>query len=518
MGPNFANYDSAFYRNFMTFARDNDCLPDVVSWHELNDDFFAGWYSRYDDYRSIESSLGITPREICINEYCRIKGDLGIPGQLVQWVVRFEASKVDACLAYWTSAGCLNDLVARDTDNQPTGGWWLYKWYGSLTGHTVRVTPPDANAEGLQGLASVDSEASQVRVLFGGSNGCADVVVKGLDFGESAHAVVWETASTGINPSHGPMVVMEGNYAVTQNRLIVGMDGMVDTSAYQMIVTPARDSLDGVNSHRYWAKYEAPSNNASSNFVVTAASNGYYQVRLGYFAGVKGFPETTQNMRIALNDSSLIDLPMPVAAGGENGASANIHLFLTAGINRLSFIPLLQSDGVAAPLEFIELTPARGEVARYEAEDALLGGTAEVIEDPAASGGKCVGSIGSGTENTLQFNHLLVPINGTYCMVVTFANGEFKGAHQYNNNVVDRFADISVNGGLPSRVFFRNTFAWNTYRTTLVKVELHAGENTVKFSNPLAAAPNIDRIEIALLCDSLVNDNGIPLSPTTQSD
>ena len=79
VGPNFARYDSSFYRDFLIFAKDHHCLPDVISWHELNDDFFAGWYSRYDDYRSIESSLGLSAREICINEYGRISGDLEFP-------------------------------------------------------------------------------------------------------------------------------------------------------------------------------------------------------------------------------------------------------------------------------------------------------------------------------------------------------------------------------------------------------------------------------------------------------
>ena len=134
VGPNFARYDFSFYREFLAFAWEHDCLPDVISWHELGDDFFAGWDERYADYRASESALGIPPREICINEYCRIKGDLSVPGRLVQWIARFENSKVDACLAYWTDAGSLNNLVTRDNYNKATGAWWLYHWYAGLSG------------------------------------------------------------------------------------------------------------------------------------------------------------------------------------------------------------------------------------------------------------------------------------------------------------------------------------------------------------------------------------------------
>lgn len=67
---------------------------------------------------------------------------------LVQWMIRFENSKVNGMLTYWTAAGTLNDLVTQN--NKATGGWWLYKWYGELTGNTVAVTPPTTNGS-LQG-------------------------------------------------------------------------------------------------------------------------------------------------------------------------------------------------------------------------------------------------------------------------------------------------------------------------------------------------------------------------------
>jgi hypothetical protein len=72
------------------------------------------------------------------------------------------------------------------------------------------------------------------------------------------------------------------------------------------------------------------------------------------------------------------------------------------------------------------------------------------------------------------------------------------GDHAYNNNIVDRYADISVNGGTARKHYFRNTLAWNTYRTTVVDVDLTAGANTITFGNASTGyAPNIDRIQVA---------------------
>jgi hypothetical protein len=82
-------------------------------------------------------------------------------------------------------------------------------------------------------------------------------------------------------------------------------------------------------------------------------------------------------------------------------------------------------------------------------------------------------------------------------MVVHFANAENRGKHDYNSQIVDRYADIRVNGGPAKRVYFRNTFAWNIYRTQVVDVELDEGDNTIQFSNDSADAPHIAKIEIA---------------------
>ncbi|MDD1621410.1 MAG: Ig-like domain-containing protein [Methylococcaceae bacterium] len=312
VGPNLAAYNSSFYRSFLIFCRDNHCLPDSVSWHELGDDFFAAWYDHYNDYRALESSLGIARRDIVINEYGRSSGDLGIPGQQVQWIARFETSKVDACMAYWSSAGTFGDLVAQDNYNKATGGWWAHKWYGEMTGHTVKVTPPNERAMGLQGVASVDADKKQARILFGGSTS-ADVTLSGINaapyLGDKVHVTVWETAATGRAPSSGPTLKQEGDYAVANGEITVPVSGMRESSAYFMIVTPNTDLSQASNS-RHEAEYATlsgsakvgygsgsgysgtayvdgygASTDAETTFTITAKDNGYHAIRLRYAAG-----------------------------------------------------------------------------------------------------------------------------------------------------------------------------------------------------------------------------------------
>ena len=511
VGPNLANYDTAFYRDFMAFASQNDCLPDVVSWHELNDDFFGGWYQRFDDFRSIERDLGLPTREICINEYCRIKGDLGIPGQLIQWITRFENSKVDACLAYWTDAGSLNNLVTRDHYNRATGAWWLYRWYGGLTGDTVKVTSPTANAEGLQGLATLDSDKKQARILLGGCNGDVRVVVTGCEstpyFNGKVHAAVWVAQHTGLNPSPDPALILEGDFEITARQVSLTVGNMVSTAAYQIILSPLK-TIAPADPLTYLAEYADLAGNTTINyvdfpyvdsraggritFIVTAPRNGFYTLKLTLATESVPGAFIDGSLQLILNGSSITDFSLPGAA------NSGLNVFLPAGINQIAFETITD---VAIPLRALKIAPGSGIVDVYEAESAqnTLGGTAIFIDDPAASGGKSVGGIGHGAANFLEFNNILVSQSGTYRMVVHFANAEFRGGHSYNSQVVDLSADIRVNDNSTQRIYFRNTFAWDNYQTRVVDVMLQTGRNTIRFFNgdPGESAPRIDKIEFA---------------------
>ena len=530
-GPGFSSYRSADLRAFLTAARDNGVLPDVVTWHELGNDFFTDWNTHFTDYRGMEQSLGITARPITINEYGRSSGDLGVPGNLVQFVAKFEASKVDGCLAYWTTAGGLNDLVTRN--NQATSAWWLYKWYGELTGNTVAVTPPSASGS-LQGVAALDPAKKQARVVFGGNNPASgtydtDVVVRGLAsasfLGSRVHASVWAVDSSALNPSSGPYLVREGDYTVTGGQLTVPLTGLKGSSAYHVVITPDKDLTTVGSASRYEAEYArtagtakityggttgysgtsftegyGASTTASTRFVVTAPTDGYYNLGLRYSAGPYTGAPANRSIRLRLNGADLTDLALPGTADWNTWNTATSKVFLTAGINRVDVNAYASDDRDAINVDYLDVTAATGTVTAYQAETGTtLGGTAVVVSDGAASGGRYVGWIGAGAANTLRVNNVTAPTAGRYRMVVTYANGELgEGAVNYNSNIVDRYADISVNGGPARRSYFRNTLGWSIYRTTVIDVDLVAGANTITFANASSGyAPNIDLIQIA---------------------
>lgn len=530
-GPNLSVYSERFHEDFFAYAKQHDVLPDVMTWHELGNDFFSDWYTHYDHYRQLEEQLDIDERQISINEYARPEwggADLGNPGQLVQWMTRLENSKVDGMLAYWTAAGTLNDLVTAN--NKATGGWWLYKWYGELTGHTVSVTPPTLTGP-LQGLAALDETKKQVRVLFGGSYPedvyATDVTVKGLDkisdLGSTVHATVWGVDDSATKPSDGPYLVHEGDYTVSNGRIIVPLSNLKAHSAYQLIVTPGTDHTSADLPERYEAEYAKIKDQSiirygnsdgysgtgyvtadkggkvTTEFVMNAPTNGYYDLNLRY-AIAADKPVEEQHLDLHVNEQQLTSVSVSTYGEENTWNTSTTTVFLMAGINRIEYSSTQANNSESSILiDYMESSAATGDVTTYEAEDDhnTLNGTAVVENESAASGGKYVGWIGEGADNTLQFNNVSVPQTGLYRMVITFANAEVVGDHTYNNNVVDRLAHIEINGQKTQSRYFHNTRAWNRFETITFDVQLQAGENTIQFANADGFVPNIDKIEIA---------------------
>ena len=64
------------------------------------------------------------------------------PAPVAGYIAKFERGGVDnAERAFWYEYGTVNGLTVN---NQPTGSWWLYKWYGDMAGNMVATTPPCA--------------------------------------------------------------------------------------------------------------------------------------------------------------------------------------------------------------------------------------------------------------------------------------------------------------------------------------------------------------------------------------
>jgi hypothetical protein len=234
-GPSISHWSSSFMTTFLTDAKASGTVPNVISWHELGG--AASIAADVSSYRSIEKSLGIGPLPIAIEEYGE-PSEVGVPGPLVGYIAKFERAGVaNAELAFWNHYGTLGDTLT-DTGASPNAAYWLYRWYGSMTGNMVTTVPPAQT--GLDGAASINAAGNQVSVIFGGGSGSTAVTVNGLGsaFGSTAHVVLEQTAAAGRTTAVvGPTIISSSNLTITNGSITVPVT-MTAANGYHLLITP----------------------------------------------------------------------------------------------------------------------------------------------------------------------------------------------------------------------------------------------------------------------------------------
>ncbi|MFE7900997.1 LamG-like jellyroll fold domain-containing protein [Streptomyces sp. NPDC057424] len=268
-GPNTSVlYDQV--KGFLTHTLAANTLPDVITWHELSHP--EAVRQSVAKYRAWEKALFKgTDREgtqlpININEYA-FNYHTSVPGQMIQWVSAIEESKVDADIAYWNIDGNLSDSAVQS--NRGNGQWWLLNSYASMSGHTVKVTPPFPGENyTMQGVATLDEKRKQSRLIFGGSTGRGHITFAGVPkevFGTRVHAWVREIEWSGqVGDSSGPKLLTETNLKVGDNGTVAldfgdgALPDLKESSAYEIVLSPAGEAK-GTQAPpvRWQSSYEA---------------------------------------------------------------------------------------------------------------------------------------------------------------------------------------------------------------------------------------------------------------------
>ncbi|MFF7870721.1 LamG-like jellyroll fold domain-containing protein [Streptomyces qaidamensis] len=268
-GPNTSVlYDQV--KGFLGHTLAAGTLPDVITWHELSHP--EAVRQSVAKYRAWEKDLFKgTTREgtelpININEYA-FNYHTSVPGQMIQWVSAIEESKVDADIAYWNIDGNLSDSAVQS--NRGNGQWWLLNSYASMSGHTVKVTPPFPGENyTMQGVATLDEKRKQSRLIFGGSSGKGHITFAGVPkkvFGKNVHAWVREIEWSGqIGDSSGPELLAETNLKVGDDGTVAldfgdgALPKLKESSAYEVVLSPAGESK-GTQAPpvRWQSSYEA---------------------------------------------------------------------------------------------------------------------------------------------------------------------------------------------------------------------------------------------------------------------
>ncbi|GAB3981627.1 hypothetical protein GCM10029978_083080 [Actinoallomurus acanthiterrae] len=373
VGPSLSSWKASYMQSFLSYAKDHNALPDVVSWHEWN---AANIASDVAAYRALESSLGISPRRISINEYAWTN-EVDVPGRVSSYIAKFERAGVESAdRAFWYEYGTVNGLV---TNNQPTGSWWLYKWYGDMAGTMVTTTPADQT--GLDGFAAFDPTRKIVNAAFGNASGTNDVRVSGLSsLGQTVRVHLESTPASGrFTAVSAPTDISTKTYKVTNGGITVTVPNMDANSAYHLVVEP----INGVPAyqHRYEAENASvfraqrltagtasaggyvgridntgdPRTDSYVDFVVNVPTARTYTMTIGYANGTG----ETSTQGLAYDGGSWHTVSYPPTAGwGQFGSAVATTVDLHAGYNVIRLAkgaPYFAGGTGYAELDYIQL-------------------------------------------------------------------------------------------------------------------------------------------------------------------
>ncbi len=119
----------------------------------------------------------------------------------------------------------------------------------------------------------------------------------------------------------------------------------------------------------------------------------------------------------------------------------------------------------------------------YECEDGKLSGAANIADATMCSGGKKVGYVGNGNQNSLDIT-VNVDKDGKYELLVYFCTGESRGL------------DIYVDGNRYEMKYLTSP-GFDIPSSKSITVELKKGKNKIMFTSLDGFAPDLDRIAIS---------------------
>jgi hypothetical protein len=318
VGPSDSYYDHNRMLSFMTNAKNTNTVPDVIVWHELTDMDWNNFDDHVADYRAIEDSLGISDRPIAINEYNSFN-QMDIPSVALHWMSVLERHGArEAHRAYWFEAGTFDGLFTLQ--NQPTASYWLYRWYGAMTGNIVQTTPQSW----LDGVASYDSSRQIVNTVFGGDSGNNTVRVTGLgSFGSQVRVQLLSTPGSGRHTAvTSPTTISTTTMNVSNGAISVPVNNMSAEAAYQLVVTPVNGPTTS------WQQvYEAENNTVvnANTFASSNASNGFYVGQIDNNTDMRSdsFVDFTVNVPTARSYTMTIRYANGTGANSTHGLAYN---------------------------------------------------------------------------------------------------------------------------------------------------------------------------------------------------
>lgn len=176
VGPSPVYFHESFLHDFLLFAKENQVLPDILSWHELFPIGDAPLYNIYGyspdlipgHVASINQFMqehGISISKFNITEY-QGEADNYRPGPAAAFIADIERARIEGTKGNWAvnnDPAQISGLVTDPNNPQPRSLWWVYKTYAEMTGKLVATT----FQSNTNGFGSFDNSKQTAMVLAG---------------------------------------------------------------------------------------------------------------------------------------------------------------------------------------------------------------------------------------------------------------------------------------------------------------------------------------------------------------
>lgn len=295
-GPGNYEYNSSKTEDFLSFASENGCVPDVIIYHELGDRSIYDWEANVQDLKAIEEKYSIdTDTPVIITEYGRMQ-DNGDPNTMLKYIIRTENTKVYSNQAYWLLADNLSNTCADY--NTPNSAWWVYRWYTNMDGQTMSSEIRDVLHSDLGkafkgkreprhqqflGMGTISDEKDKLDILVSGADYNGRVLVKNLKdtmlHGKNVKIEITAMTYQGLLGEVYEPETVKVYTAKCRKKLSIPLE-MNKETAYHIVVTLSDEKIDYENENLF-VRYEAEDGTLTGNaytydsaYATTGQSNG----------------------------------------------------------------------------------------------------------------------------------------------------------------------------------------------------------------------------------------------------
>ena len=264
-GPGFCDYETVKMEGFMSYCKENDCVPEIMIYHELADWSTTDWKMHVEDYRRIEKENGISELPIIVTEYGTME-QCGNPSQMIHYIYEIERTGTYGNMAYWRLSNNLNDTCSDD--NTPNSNWWLYRKYAEMDGQRLAVTVDslkdrhkhDGNwRRDYKGIASINDEKNKLDIIAVGSDNPRAIEISNLsktNLGKKVDVKVECVYYNGLNtPVYAPIVLRQYT-ANVPGKLTINIPGTDTDAVYFVSVTPHKEGTEIIRNQNIPVRYE----------------------------------------------------------------------------------------------------------------------------------------------------------------------------------------------------------------------------------------------------------------------